>query len=145
MALLVAESDMAISSMCVVNRLASRNPVRLRPEDVVAPIRRNQPLVGVDDAEGRREAANHSARTVWLARFLVDGLHENIIVWSCLCELQDNLVCPLPYVVSENLVSGSTLLVRHNGDVVVKKLPELERNWRDFDIPNYIPGDKRIV
>ena len=135
---------MAIS-MCLVNGLASRNPARLRPHDVVAPVRRNQSLVGIDDAEGRREAANHSARTVWLARFLVDGLHENIIVWSCLCELQDNLVCPLPYVVSENLVSGSTLPVRHNGNGVVEKLPELERNWRDFDIPNYVPGDKRIV
>ena len=135
---------MAIN-MGVVGALASRNPVRLRPLDVVAPVRRNQPLVGVDDAKGRREAANHPARSVRLAGFLVDGLRENIIVWSRLRELQDDLICPLPYVVSENFVSGSTLPVRHNGDVVAEKLPELERNWRDFYISKDVPGDECIV
>ena len=115
---------MAIS-MYVFNGLASRNPVRLRLQDV-APVGRNQPLVGVDDAKGRREATNHSARSIWTTGFLVDTLHEDIIIWGRLHELQDDLVCPLSYVVGENLVSGGTLPVRHNGDVVVEQLPELE-------------------
>jgi len=137
--LLVA--DMA---MCVVSGLASRNPVRLRAL-VMAPVGGNQPLVGVDDTEGRREAANHSARSVWTTGFLVDTFHEYIIIWGCLRELKGDLVCPLPYVVRENLVSRGTLPVRHNGDVVVEQLPELERNWRDFDVSNHVPGDKCIV
>jgi len=56
----------------------------------------------------------------------VDALHENIIIWGSLQELQNDLVCPFPYVVGEKLVSGGTLLVRLNGDAVIELLPELE-------------------
>ncbi len=99
-------------SLRVVHGLASRNPVRLRFQDGVAPVGRNQSLAGVDDAERGGEATNHSAGSVWFTGFLVDELHENVIIWGCLRELQDDLVCPLPYVVGENLVSGGTLPVR---------------------------------
>ncbi len=95
-------------SLCVVHGLASRNLVRFL--DGVAPVGRNQSLVGIDDAERRGEAANHSTGFVWSTSFLVDALHKNKIIWSRLRELQDDLVCPLPYGVCENLVSEEPLL-----------------------------------
>ncbi len=130
-------------SLRVVHGLASRNLVRFL--DGVAPVGRNQSLVGVDDAERRGEAANHSAGSVWSTGFLVNALHENIIIWGRLRELQDDLVCPLPYVVCENLVSRGTPPVRHDLDATIELLPELERNWRDFDVSDAVPGDKCIV
>ena len=111
----------------------------------MAPVGRNQPVARVNDAKGRREAANHSARSVWLTGYLVDGLRENVICWSRPLELQDNLVCPLPYVVDEKLVLEGTLPVPPNGDVADEKLPELEANWRDFYISNHVPGDECVV
>ena len=118
-------TDMTAVSLRVVHRSASRNPIRLRFLDV-APVGRNQPIVGVDDTESGREAANHSPWSVWPTSFLVDALHENIIIWGSLQELQNDLVRPFPYVVGEKLVSGGTLLVRLNGDAVIELLPELE-------------------
>ena len=132
-----------VLSLCVIRGLASRNLVRFL--EGVAPVGRNQSLVGVDDAERRGEAANHSAGSVWSTSFLVDALHENVIIWGRLRELQDDLVCPLPYVAGENLVSGGTLPVRHDLDATIEQPPELERNWSDFDVPDAVPGDKCIV
>ncbi len=130
-------------SLHVVHGLACRNLVQFL--DGVAPVGRNQSLVGVDDAERRGEAANHSVGSVWSTGFLVNALHKNIIIWGRLRELQDDLVCPLLYVVCENLVSGGTPPVRHDLDATIELLPELERNWRDFDVSDPVPGDKCIV
>src|SRR6266702_1799399 len=99
-------------SLRVVHGLVRSDLVRLL--DGVAPVGRNQSLVGVDDAERRCEAANHSAGSIWSTGFLVDELHENVIIWGRLRKLQDDLVCPLPYVAGENLVSGGILPVSHN-------------------------------
>jgi hypothetical protein len=134
-----------VLSLRVVRGLERRNPVRLRFLDGMAPVGRNQSLVGIYDAERRGKAANHSARSVWPTGFLVDALHENVIIWGRLRELQDDPVCPLPYVVGENLVPGGTLFVRHDLNTAIELLPKLEGNWRDFDVSNPVPGYKCII
>ena len=103
-----------MSGLRVVPGLASRNTVRLRPLDGMAPVWRNQSLVGVDNAERRSKVVSHSARSVWFTGFPFDAHHENVIIRGSLHELQDDPVCPLPYVVCENLVSGGALPVRRD-------------------------------
>lgn len=111
----------------------------------MAPVGRHQSLLGVDGAERRGEAANHPARSVWPTGLLVDALHENVVIWSRLRELHDDLVCPLPHVFGENLVSGGTLPVSRDLNIAIELLPELERNWRDFNVPNQVPCHKCII
>lgn len=112
----------------VVRELASRNPVRGRTIDGMAPVGRDQSAVGVDDAECRGEAANHSAGSVWETGILVSAHQEHVIIRGRQYELQDDLVCPLPCVVGENLVSVRILSIPPDLDAVIELLPELERN-----------------
>ena len=111
----------------------------------MAPVRGYQSFVRVHDAESRREAANHAARSVRSARLFVDALDEDVVLRRCLDELQDDLVRPVAHVIGQDLVALGTLPVSHDRDARIELLPELERDGRDLDVANPIPRDERVV
>ena len=111
----------------------------------MAPVGRGQSPVRVNDPKGGRKAAYHAAGSVWFTRLFVDTLDEHIIRWGCLGKLQDNLICPVPRMMGQGLVTRGTLRILPDFDTFIELPPKLERDGRDFDVANLVPRDECVV